>query len=300
MQHLTTLRFIDAIARAGSIRRAASDMNITPSALNRRLLAVEEELDAPLFERLPAGVRPSAAGELFLVHARRQLADMERMRSKIEDMKGARFGHVNFGFDEALVAEGFGEAVQVYRSQHDAVSFNIQRYRADDVQTALDEYRIDLASIVDPVASTTITTLATAPVSVAAIMSPRHPLAQRGTVTFNDLLAFPLVLPPKGSLRRVLERGAARQDFTLRPMLECDLRFAAATLRETDAIGFQANTSTRHEVSLPNAVAVPIRTRDVPNPMLHLVQLRGRSLSVAASRFADMLLQRFARYSGEV
>ncbi|MEL6750864.1 MAG: LysR family transcriptional regulator [Pseudomonadota bacterium] len=300
MQHLTTLRFIDAIARAGSIRRAASDMNITPSALNRRLLTLEHEMDAPLFERLAAGVRPSAAGELFLAHARRQLADMDRVRSHIEDMKGARRGHVSFGFDTSLVAEGFGEAVQTYRSEHAEVSFGIHRLGPEDIVDALNDYRIDLAGVIDPRASPGVTTLATAPVPIAAVMSPGHPLAGRGTVTFNDLLAHPLVLPPAGSLRRILDLAADRQDYKLQPMLECELVFAGATLRESDAIGFQANTSTRHEISVPDMVAVPVRTRDVPLPQLHLVQLKGRSLSVAASRFADLLLQRFARYSGEL
>lgn len=300
MKHQTTLRFLDAIARAGSIRRAAESMAITPSALNRRLLAIEEELDAPLFERLPVGVRLSAAGELFIQHARRQLADMERVRSHIEDMKGARRGHVTFGFDAGLLPEGFGEALDLYRANHPDVSFAVERTRGDRIVQALSEYRFDLGAILEAQPHPALTTLATAPLVVSAVMDPAHPLAEDERVTFNDLLSHPLVLPQWGSLRRLLDIAARRQDYVLRPVMECELAFATATIRNRGAVGFQVNTATRHEVGLTNMVAVPLHPRDVPPPHLHLLQLRNRPLSVPAGRFADMLTQRFARYSGEI
>ncbi|MFT4784232.1 MAG: DNA-binding transcriptional LysR family regulator [Paracoccaceae bacterium] len=57
MRHLTHLIYIEIIARAGSIRKAAETLSITSTALNRRVLALEEELGEPVFERLPRGVR---------------------------------------------------------------------------------------------------------------------------------------------------------------------------------------------------------------------------------------------------
>ena len=92
MRHLQTLRYVDAVARAGSIRRAAETLAITSTALNRRILALEEELGAPIFERLPHGVRLSTAGELLIRHIRDQLSDIERVKSQIADLSGVRRG----------------------------------------------------------------------------------------------------------------------------------------------------------------------------------------------------------------
>lgn len=300
MRHQTTLKFIDAIAQAGSIRRAAERMVITPSALNRRLLAVEDEIGAALFERLATGVRLSAAGELFVAHARRQMADMELIQSQIEDMKGARRGKVSFGFDDGLVMEGFAEAVGKYRAAHPDVTFNIERISRGDVQKALMGYRVDLVGIVQPEAHPNIATLATAPLNIVAVMRPSHPLADTRSVSFNDLLSFPLVLPPEGSLRDILEVAARRQDYQLRPGLECEIQFAHDTLQQSDAIGFVANAATRAEIGIEGVVSVPLDRRDLPVPNLHLAQLKGRVLSVPVSRFSNMLVQRFATYSGEL
>ena len=64
MKHLRILDYVDEVARSGSIRKAAEQLNVTASAVNRRIMDLEEELGAPLFERLPRGVRLTTAGEL--------------------------------------------------------------------------------------------------------------------------------------------------------------------------------------------------------------------------------------------
>src|SRR4051812_19981729 len=69
------LTYMDAVARHGSIRKAAEALHIASSALNRRILDLEDELGTLLFERLPRGVRLSAAGELFIGYVRRSLTD---------------------------------------------------------------------------------------------------------------------------------------------------------------------------------------------------------------------------------
>ncbi len=51
MKHLRLLHYVDEVARVGSIRRAAERLNLTASALNRRIQDIEEELGTPIFER---------------------------------------------------------------------------------------------------------------------------------------------------------------------------------------------------------------------------------------------------------
>ena len=86
MRVLSTLRYIEIISQEGSIRRAADRLAITSTALNRRVLALEEELGYPLFERLPSGVRLNTAGEIFVDFVRRQFSDFERVKSQISEL----------------------------------------------------------------------------------------------------------------------------------------------------------------------------------------------------------------------
>ena len=71
--------YFDAIIRYGSIRRAAEALGIASSALNRRLLDLEQEAGTILFDRLQGGVRLTAAGGAFAAHVRRTLGDLDRV-----------------------------------------------------------------------------------------------------------------------------------------------------------------------------------------------------------------------------
>lgn len=103
MRQLTPLQFIDAVARAGSIRMAAEGMALTSTALNRRVLALKEELGMPIFERLARGVRLSTAGELLIHHLRNQAAELETLKSQIADLAGERRGHVAIACSQAFL-----------------------------------------------------------------------------------------------------------------------------------------------------------------------------------------------------
>src|SRR5260370_8442129 len=92
MSPLRFLRYVDEVARAGSIRKAADVLHVTASAVNRRIMDLEEELGSPLFERRPRGVRLTAAGELLVRYIREQTGDVERLKSQIEDLNGLRRG----------------------------------------------------------------------------------------------------------------------------------------------------------------------------------------------------------------
>jgi len=88
MRHQLPLKYLDTVARVGSIRKAAEQLAITSSALNRRIIAMEKDLGVPLFDRVAKGVRLNAAGELVIHHIRTQLADMDRVKSQIHDLQG--------------------------------------------------------------------------------------------------------------------------------------------------------------------------------------------------------------------
>ncbi|HYP91370.1 MAG TPA: LysR family transcriptional regulator, partial [Polyangiaceae bacterium] len=76
LQPPSIFSYLDAVAHHGSIRKAADALHIASSALNRRILDLEADVGSPLFERLPRGVRATAAGELFLAYVRRSLKEL--------------------------------------------------------------------------------------------------------------------------------------------------------------------------------------------------------------------------------
>src|ERR1700750_3359135 len=118
MKHLRIMRYVDEVARTGSIRKAADQLNVTASAVNRRIMDLEDELGAPLFERLPRGVRLTAAGEVFVHYLRKQNGEVGRMKSQIEDLKGLRRGTVRIACSQALALDFLPRAISEFRKSH--------------------------------------------------------------------------------------------------------------------------------------------------------------------------------------
>lgn len=297
MRHLLTLRFIDAVAKAGSIRRAAETLAITSTALNRRILAIEEDLGVEIFERFPRGVRLSAAGEILIHHIRSQLSDIERVKSQIADLSGERRGHVAIACSQALVPYFLPEQISTYRQDHPAVTFDVLvRDRAAAEQSLID-ISADLAIVFEPVRLSEFQILLTIRQPVHAVMRPDHPLASSKSLRLRDCVRFPIALPtaPYG-VRHLMELAVRKTSLELQPALESDsFEFLRHYARSENILSFQLPIGLPSLDNEDGTVNRPIDVRDVPAGFLYFGQLRGRTLPVAAARFAQQMQETFVR-----
>lgn len=292
MKHLRLLRYVDEVARAGSIRKAAERLNLTASALNRRVQDIEDDLGTQIFERLPRGVRLNAAGELLIRHIRTQLADMSRVRSQIEDLSGFRRGTVSIACSQALAYELLPMAIAAYRHEFPLVEFDVKVRDHTDALRALGEFEVDLALVFRPSVMADFQVLASAEQRVVAIMAADHPLAASPGVRLRDCANFPLALPDRSyGGRQLLDEATSRSSFRFEPVVESNsFEFLRNYVRFEQAITFQieigapATLRDRHGL-----IARPVALRDIQPAMLAMGQLRGRALPVAAAKFAEQL-----------
>ncbi|MEZ5657585.1 MAG: LysR family transcriptional regulator [Burkholderiaceae bacterium] len=292
MRHMQSLRFVDAIARAGSIRGAAESLAITPSALNRRILALEEELGVPIFERLARGVRLSTAGEMLIQMIRSHVSDIERLRSQIADLSGVRRGHVAIACSQALLPHFLPEQIADYRREHPGVTFGVYLRDRAAAEQALLDHSADLALVFEPVRMADFQTLHTVRQQVHAVMAADHPLAARDSLRLRDCLSFPIALPTaRYGVRHLLETAVKRTSLDLSPVVESDsFEFLRNYALNEPLISFQIPIGLSVQGPPGGYVARPIDARDAPAGSLYFGQLRSRTLPVAGARFADRLI----------
>lgn len=80
---LTGWQTFVAVCDTGSLTAAADALGYTQSAVSRQVAALEHELGERLLERMPRGVRPSAAGAALLPHARLVVGEAARGRDAV-------------------------------------------------------------------------------------------------------------------------------------------------------------------------------------------------------------------------
>lgn len=299
MRQLTPLQFIDAVARAGSIRKAAEGMALTSTALNRRVLALEEELGVPIFERLPRGVRLSTAGELLIHHLRSQAADLEKLKSQIADLAGERRGHVAIACSQAFLPYFLPEQIGAYRRDHPGVTFSVRVRDRTAAEAALVDHDADLALIFEPVRLSEVQILGSARQTVHAVMAADHPLARHETLRLRDCAAFPVALPTvQYGVRHLIDLALVKSSVSLRVVLDADhFEFLRRYPSQEPLISFQIPIGLPPDSGAEAIVSRPLDARDVPEGRLYLCQLRGRTLPVAAAKFAAQIARELdARY----
>jgi DNA-binding transcriptional LysR family regulator len=80
---LAQLHYFVAVAEEGHLGRAARRLHLSQPPLTRQIHNLEHELGAPLFLRMPRGMRLLPAGEAFLERARRILSEVEEAREAV-------------------------------------------------------------------------------------------------------------------------------------------------------------------------------------------------------------------------
>ncbi len=291
MKHLRILRYVDEVARAGSIRKAADHLNVTSSALNRRIMDLEDELGARLFERRPRGVRLTAAGEVFVHYLRAQSDNVERMQSQIEDLKGLRRGTVRIACSQALALDFLPREVGEFRKLHPFVAFDVKVLDHEQAMTALASYEVDLVLVFRPPFLANFHPLMRLEQRLVAVMSEDHPLAGRKSVRLRDCARYPVALPERSiGGRQLLDEVSARTGLRFTIAAESNsFEFLRGFVMHANLISFQIRIGTMPDGNKLGLVAREIDDRDVPRANLVLGQLRSRNLPVPAAVFAERL-----------
>jgi len=102
---LTDLRLVVAVCEGGAITRGADAVSMTLASASERIRGMEDTLGAALFERHARGVLPTDAGRVLLRHARRVLAQVERLHADLARFGGRHATRLRLQANTAAMAE---------------------------------------------------------------------------------------------------------------------------------------------------------------------------------------------------
>ncbi|HEY8287859.1 MAG TPA: LysR family transcriptional regulator [Acetobacteraceae bacterium] len=200
--HAAALHYFDAVRRAGSIRGAARRLNVASSAVNRQILGLEAELQTPLFERLPAGLKLTAAGEIVAHHVISLLRDAERVRSDLDALRGLHAGHVELVTLEGVCHAIVPAAIAAMSVRYPRVTVGVGICGTEDIPAAIvnGDAHLGLAFEVRP--RPDLRRIASARFSLGAVVVPGSPLAGASGITLNELRDQHLILPKRNFANR--------------------------------------------------------------------------------------------------
>lgn len=225
-----------AVARHGSLGRAARDVGISQPAASGRIRSMERLLGVALLDRSPRGSRLTDAGALVTDWARRVVEAAEAFDAGAQALRDRRDSRLRVaasmtiaeyllpGWLIALRADRPGTAVSLVAGNSAAVALRLLAGEAD-------LGFVEGLSIPEGLDGTVI-----AHDRLVVVVAPSHPWARRGRLTPAELAATPLILREHGSgTRQVLDAALAVHGGLARPLLELSSTTAVKGAAESGA-----------------------------------------------------------------
>jgi molybdate transport repressor ModE-like protein len=289
---LLLLRSLLAVAEHGAVTEAAAALGISQSALSRRIDQLEEELGAPLLERVGRGVALTALGRLALEEGKQLVQRYDRLKARIVEHLHLDAGVVRIGGGATAVGFLLPGAIAGFLKQHPGVIFQVKEAGSREIEAAVGSEELELGIVTAPTRARDLLERPLTRDRIVLVASKDHALAGRERIDARSLHGQNLVGFEAGSAVRWLIDAALRE-AQVEVNVVMELRSAAAILQmveTTGSLGFVSELSVLPDRSRRGRSVVPLAVRGLEiRRELLLVSKRGRALSPAARAFSEML-----------
>jgi DNA-binding transcriptional LysR family regulator len=214
---LLTLQLFVAVVEEQSIAQAAEKKHIAVSAVSRRISDLEDMLQVELLHRHQKGIEPTAAGLALLEHARVVLGDIAQLEADMLGHRQGARGHIRLFVNTSSTLESLADEVSAFMVAHSEITIDIQESISPDIIRAIVENRGDIGIFGGNIHAPGLKVLPYREDRLVAVVARDHPLADRRSVTFADLVEHEFVSLEKGSsIETFCVRAAAELGRQLR------------------------------------------------------------------------------------
>lgn len=297
--HAAVLRYFEAVAEEGSIRRASERIHISASAVNRQILKLEDQFGVPLFERHPEGMRLTEAGKLVLRHARNTLHEFGRLRGDIDNLVDVVSGGVTVATLDNPTVQFLPEAVAQFVALHPKAQVRVASCDSVEAMHSVCQGTADLGLTFSPVCHRGITVLKHVECPMCVVMRPDHELASRASVSLEECGAHRLIYQDPADAMQ-LSVGNEMEAFKRvhKPTAVSNTRaMVKHLLLEGVGISFSTKLEFSEALAEGSLIAVPLEGKRMSELRLCLVAPAQRLPTVAGNAMADHLQKALACFA---
>jgi DNA-binding transcriptional LysR family regulator len=216
MVSMRALECLVTIVEQGSLTKAAAVLHMSQPALSHQIAGLERELGTPVVERLPRGIRPTAAGLAAVAEARIALAAADRAVMAGRRVAAGTGGRIRIICAETMTAWVLVPVLRSWRRRFPDVELDLKEYTsADQMLEVLLGGEADI-SVGPPPTLTDEHTEVLGLEEIVVIASAEHRFSRMAAVPLAELATEPLVHYNPGNGHGVwVDQLAARRGVVL-------------------------------------------------------------------------------------
>ena len=285
---LRQLRYLLAVVEHRHFTRAAQASFVSQPALSQQIQALERELGAPLFDRLPGGVELTAAGKVLRGYAERAIHEVENARLAVEEVVGTVRGEVSIATVQTASFAVVVDAVARLQGCRPEVFVRVHEVRSAQVVADVLAGRVNLGVAYLPTDEPGAVELPLYEEEMLLVVPEDHPLAGR-ICPAGVLPELSLIVPPGGyCLRDGIDEALA--ESRSRPRIVAEMSAVESILGAVRA-GLGVTMLPAAYMRRPSWVSglATVRIDPPPRRTVGVVRNGNRHLCLASRAFLETL-----------
>jgi len=274
------------VAETGSFSMAAHKLHLTQPAISKRVAQLEEQLNAPLFDRIGRTISTTEAGKALLPHARAVLLELQAAQQSVRDLAGEVQGNLRLATSHHIGLHRLPPVLSFFSKAYPAVRLDIDFMDSEQAYELTLRGEVELAVVT--LAPTPVDNIVARPIwpdPLDFMVQQGHELAQRKQLDLRELSRHPAILPGLNTytgqiVKSLFDRRSLKMQIAISTNYLETIRMMASV-----GLGWTVLPRSMLDTSLS---ILPIRDARLTRT-LGAVHHESRSLSRAARAFIDAL-----------
>lgn len=199
------------VASQSSFTAAALHLHLTQSAVSQQIKALEDECGVMLFDRSGRLVQLTNAGQVFLSHAERIIAQVENARVEMAELAGGARGRCRLAALPSIAAYLLPRALAAFQRHYPGVDIQLMESVQSQLLEWVQQGTVDFGIVALPVQDPNLQSTSLLHDEFVLVVPQDHIFARRRAVRLADLVHERFVLYPKGAGGREMFVESCRQ-----------------------------------------------------------------------------------------
>jgi len=293
MNH-AALRYFNEVTRAGSIAAACEHLHVARSAVSRQIAALEKEIGVPLFERRPRGMSLTGAGKVFAAHVKLSLIEQDRV---IASLRSGEVGSrtIRIVVSQVLAGDVIARAACELQREFRDIRFDVRALPGAETASAIIDGDADIGLTYAFRPHVGLEAKHRFIVPTHVILSPRHRLAGRKTLTLEDISECIVAVTSDSTVHDVIRSRAAILGLNLDNAFECNYNEGVFSYCASgEAVTFAPRLSAAGWIRQGKLIAVPLLERKVFEQHVEVQVMERRKLPSYVHECIKFLANRLA------
>lgn len=205
---IRVLKYFLAVAREGSITKAANSLHLTQPTLTRQLQDLEHELKQKLFIRGKHNVTLTQEGLILRKRAQEIIDMVEKTEAEFQSISDSISGDIYIGGGETDSMKYIAEVIKDLQLEYPGIKYHIYSGNAEDVTEKLDRGLLDFGVLIQPVDLSKYDSIELPEKDVWGVITRMdNPLALKEKILLQDLINVPILVSRQMSPKYSKESG---------------------------------------------------------------------------------------------